>query len=108
MTASVTTASTIGASGTVSAGATLSGIVAEAKVEISATISGSTSVTLGHTYSHTITSGKYGNMQYGSFGYSVGWKYYCDSATCTSILKSSGAAKLPTTAVGWRYWETAS
>src|SRR6185436_11487182 len=78
MTASVTYSSTIGASGTVSAGASVSGIVAEAKIEVSATISTSQTITIGHTYTHTITAGKYGNMQYGSWGYKLSWDYWHD------------------------------
>jgi hypothetical protein len=107
MTASVTASSTISASGTVTAGATVSGIVAEAKLEVSATIGTSQTITVGHTYSHTITPGKYGNMQYGSWGYKLSWEYWRDNGNCTSTRLSSGTNfTAPTNAVGWRYWET--
>jgi hypothetical protein len=106
MTASVTTASTISATGSVTAGATISGIVAQAKVEVTASITKSKSVTVGHTYSHDISAGKYGNLQYGSWGYKVNWRFSERTESCTNRLLSSGTAKVPTTAVGWRYWET--
>lgn len=108
MTGSVTTATTVSVTGTVSAGATLSGIVASAKVEVSASITSSTAITVGHTYSHTITSGKYGNMRYGSWGYKLNWEYRYMYSNCTSVAKSYGTAYAPTGAVGWRYWETTS
>ncbi|WP_262286640.1 hypothetical protein [Micromonospora sp. MA102] len=106
MSVSVTKSTTITATATVSAGATVSGIVAEAKIEVSASIAQSNTITVGHTFNHNITAGKYGNAQYGSWGYNVGWRYYYTSASCSTALKSSGTAKVPTSAEGWRYWET--
>lgn len=108
MTVSVQTATTIAASGTVTAGASISGIVAQAKVEVSGKISKSQTVTVGHTYSHAIPASLYGNMQYGSDGYNVGWSYYFDGANCTTVRVSSGTAKLPTSTLGWKYWSTTS
>lgn len=106
MTVSVTQASTINASVTATAGVSVSGLIATAKAEVSATIGASQSITVGHTYSHGVTAGRYGNLQYGSWGYSLAWKYYQDTPTCTTVVRSSGTAKVPTNAVGWRYWET--
>ncbi len=109
MTVSVTESSTISATGTVTAGATVSGIVAEAKVEVSASITVSKTITTGHEYSRMISSGKYDNLQYGSWGYKLSWAYWRVNSNCTSTKVSSGTNFLaPSSAVGWRYWETSS
>jgi hypothetical protein len=106
ITASVSKASTITVSGSVTAGASVSGIFASAKVEVSASLSKATAVTVGHTYSHAISANKYGHLQYGSWGERVAWKYYYRTEACTIQLQSSGTMIFPTTSVGWRYWET--
>ncbi len=102
---SLSSASTTSASATVTAGATISGIVAQAKVEVSGTITQSTTTTATWGVDRNVSAGKYGNLQFGSFGYHVGWRYYYDGANCTTILKSSGTAKVPTNALGWKCWE---
>ncbi|WP_327739867.1 hypothetical protein OG749_44450 [Streptomyces nojiriensis] len=87
----------------------VSGIVAKAKVSISAKIGTETGITVGHEYRRNVTSGKYGHLQYGSWGYSVKWaKYETSADRCGKKLLKSGTAKLPTSEVGWNYWETSS
>lgn len=109
MTVSVQTASTISATASVSAGATLSGLVAQVQTEVSASATKSRSITVGHRYSRNISSGKYGNMQFGSWGHTVSWKYYRINPDCSVTLRSSGfGGKIPNSAIGWRYWETSS
>ncbi|MGW4494256.1 hypothetical protein [Streptomyces sp. NPDC004376] len=110
MTVSVTRAGTI--SMEISAGeeAEASVVVAKAKVSISAKIAASVSVTTGHTYTHEIAKKKYGHLQYGSWGYKVGWtKYRRKGNGCGSpTVVTSGTATLPTKETGWKYWETSS
>jgi hypothetical protein len=108
MTVSVTTNKTISSSATVTAGATLGGIIAQAKFEVSGTITSSNSVEVGHAYTHGIAAGRYGNMQYAVWGKKVNWQYILESANCARTVKSSGIANLTTSTEGWRYWETAS
>ena len=108
VTASVTKATTISATGTVSGGASLKLIVAEAHSEVSGSITASKTVTVGHSYLHVIAAKKYGNLQYGSWGYTVGWKYERENGNCTFTTLSTGTARMPAGAVGWRYWETSS
>ncbi|MFD3331267.1 hypothetical protein ACFWV1_01200 [Streptomyces sp. NPDC058700] len=87
----------------------VSGIVAKAKVSISATVGTEVGVSVGHEYRRNVTSGKYGHLQYGSWGYSVKWaKYETSADRCGKKLIKSGTAKLPSSEVGWRYWETNS
>ncbi|TXS05202.1 hypothetical protein EAO70_36855 [Streptomyces sp. adm13(2018)] len=87
----------------------VSGIVAKAKVSISASIGTESTVTVGHEYRRNVTNGKYGHLQYGSWGFSVKWaKYETSADRCGKKLLKSGTAKLPTSELGWRYWETSS
>lgn len=106
--ASVTKATTITSSASVSAGATLKGIIAEAKVEVSASITKSNSVTVGHAYSHKIKKDKYGHLQYVVWGKRVNWKYIYESKSCHRTTKASGKAKLTTKEEGWYFWQTSS
>jgi hypothetical protein len=107
MTVTVQQASTVSASATVTAGASVSGIIAEAKIEVSASIGMSNTITVGHSYTHSIASGKYGNMQYGAWGYRLSWKFWNDRPQCDTVLLASGTNALaPTGGEGWRYWET--
>jgi hypothetical protein len=87
--------------------AEIGGIVAKAKVEVSASLAQSVTLTIQHQYRHTITATKYGHAQYGAWGQQVSWRRYYDGADCTTTLRASGTARIPSAAeVGWRYWET--
>ncbi|PJI85530.1 hypothetical protein [Luteimicrobium subarcticum] len=100
-------------SGTASASTTVGGSVeigavwAKAKVEVSGTIVESNSTSDTNTYSHNITSGKYGNVQYVSYGYKVNFKKVHTSTTC-STTTTTGTITYPSTTEGWYYWETSS
>ncbi|MEU1593094.1 hypothetical protein ABZ468_09545 [Streptomyces sp. NPDC005708] len=107
MTVSVTKTGTITAevSGTVSGEANL--VVAAAKSSITYKIAGSVSVATGHTYTRNIARGKYGHLQYGSWGYKVTWKKYRATGDgCDGVEIGHGTATLPTSETGWKYWET--
>ncbi|MFE0348343.1 hypothetical protein [Streptomyces griseoluteus] len=109
VTGSVTKTGTISASLTATGNVTIGAILAKAKTQVSASITGSVAIAVGHTYSHNIASKKYGHLQYGDWGYLVHWKKYrLDSDTCGGIVTASGTAKLPTHSVGFKYWETSS
>lgn len=108
VTGTVSSSSTVSSTATGSGSFTVGGIVAQAKIEVSPSVTNSTVTTTGHTYSHNITSNMYGNLRYGSWGYYVGWARYYDSASCTTTRVASGTAKVSSVAVGWRYYETSS
>ncbi|MDT0570957.1 hypothetical protein RM704_26435 [Streptomyces sp. DSM 3412] len=110
MTVSVTKSGTITAEVSTTAEVEASMVVASAKSSISYKISGSATITTGHTYSRTISSNKkYGHMRYGSWGYKVKWKQYrAKSNGCGATQIGSGTATLPTKETGWKYWETSS
>lgn len=110
MTVSVTKAGTLSMEVSAGAESEASAVLAKAKVSVSVKVVGSVTITTGHTYSHEISSHKYGHLQYGSWGYKITWKKLrrkgngCGSPT----LVKSGTATLPTKETGWKYWETAS
>jgi hypothetical protein len=106
VTKSGTIALEVGGSGEYSAGA----ILAKAKVTVSVKVTGTVSVTTGHTYTHEIKRNKYGHLQYGSWGYKVNWKRYrsVGNGCGTPHEIGHGTATLPTKETGWKYWETTS
>jgi len=84
-------------------------IVAKAKVKVDVKIGAEIGVTAGHEYRRDIGRGKYGHLQYGSWGYKTTWSKYETSADrCGKKLLKKGRATLPTSETGWRYWETNS
>ncbi|WP_329622255.1 hypothetical protein OG357_18830 [Streptomyces sp. NBC_01255] len=84
-------------------------VIAKAKTSVSVTIGAEVGITLGHEYRRNVTNNKYGHLQYGSWGYSVKWaKCETSADRCGKKLIKSGTAKLPSSEVGWRYWETNS
>ncbi|MFF3763160.1 hypothetical protein ACFYYR_03595 [Streptomyces sp. NPDC001922] len=92
-------------SGSVSADAGV--ILAKVKTEFGVKVVAEVGVTVGHKYARDIKRGRYGHMQYGSWGYKTKWTKYETSANrCGKKKLGSGTAKLPTKEVGWRYWET--
>jgi hypothetical protein len=108
ITASVTRATTVSYSVSTSLEVSASYLFASAKASVSGNITKSVAITTGHTYSHTIHARKYGNLQYGSRGYKVGWKSTRTNPNCSTTTLASGTAKLPATSVGWHFWETNS
>ena len=108
MTASVTHATTISYGLSSSLEVSLSYLIASAKSDVDVHIEKSVAVTTGHTYSHDISAHKYGNLQYGSSGYKVGWQSNRTNPNCSNTVLATGTATLPATSVGWHYWETKS
>ena len=108
VTASVHRTSTMSAS--ISAGAEISinELIADSKVSISASVTRTVSTTTGHTYTHSIPSGKYGNLQYGTWAYHVTWSKWRQNGNCTVTELAAGYGTVPTVAVGWKYFTTSS
>ncbi|NYG07448.1 hypothetical protein BJ986_001935 [Phycicoccus badiiscoriae] len=110
-TVSASRESTQSASMTVSMSVTVSysAIVASAEgtFGIDATVAGSRSETMG--YSRTISSSsRYGNLQFGNWGYKMGVKkYYVDPACQVTSSYVGTVTKMPSANTwGYRYWET--
>ncbi|GAA0640477.1 hypothetical protein GCM10009535_16890 [Streptomyces thermocarboxydovorans] len=84
-------------------------ILSKAKAEFGIKVVAEVGVTVGHRYSRVIKNGRYGHMQYGSWGYKVNWtKWETSADRCGKKKLGFGTAKMPTKEVGWRYWETRS
>jgi hypothetical protein len=105
MSVSVTQSSTLSATISASATISLDELVADASATVSASVTKTAQITVGHTYNHNISNGMYGNAEYGAWGYNVSWSQWRQNGNCTSTKLASGSGTVPTTAVGWNYWE---
>ncbi|WP_234318868.1 hypothetical protein [Streptomyces sp. NRRL F-2305] len=84
-------------------------VIAKAKATVSVKITAEVGITTGHTYEHLIPANRYGHLQYGSWGYKIGWTKYKTSADrCGKVKIKSGSGKTPTKETGWRWWHTAT
>ena len=90
----------------VATSAEVDGVFAAAKVEVNASITRSTSATIGHKYSHRIPGDRYGHLAYGSWAKRVGWKKIWHTADCNRKVLKKGKMTFPTNSVGWRFWTT--
>jgi hypothetical protein len=95
-------------SATLSYGADISinELIAESKVTISRSVTKSVTTTTGHTYYHDIPAKKYGNLQYGAWGYAVSWVKEYRHSNCKITVLGRGTGTVPTVAVGWHYFTT--
>src|SRR6478752_303404 len=83
-------------------------IFAKAKVSISASLTKPNTTGTTVTYDHNISAGKYGHLQYVSWGQKVNWKKYQDTPQCTTKQIGSGSINFPATEEGWYFWQTAT
>jgi hypothetical protein len=80
----------------------------ELKQQISSSITRTVAITTGHSYTHNIAKGKYGHLEYGSWGYAFSWTEKRVNPNCKIVTIGGGRGTAPTHEVGWRYWETSS
>ena len=83
-------------------------ILAQAKFSIKASLEKTNSTGTTHTYSHNIRAGRYGHVQYVSWGKRVTWTKYRVNANCTVTRLANGVIRFPSREEGWYYWETRS
>lgn len=82
-------------------------VLAQAKMSVDASLTQSNSTSATNTYSRKITAGKFGNVQYVSYGKKVNFRKYRLNADCsTTTLTSGGSITYPSSVEGWYYWET--
>lgn len=92
---------------TVGASIDVGPVLAQAKLSVDASLMKSNSTSATNTYSRKITAGKFGNVQYVSYGKRVSFRKYRLNADCsTTTLTSSGSITYPSSVEGWYYWET--
>ncbi|MEO0049375.1 MAG: hypothetical protein RL556_707 [Actinomycetota bacterium] len=91
----------------VTAGSSLEvdGVLAQAKIDVSAQLSKSNATTSTSTYSHTIASGKFGHIQYRVSASKVSWVKTETFGDC-STRKTSGTIIYPMPQESYYYWET--
>lgn len=93
---------------TVGGGVSVSGIVAEAKAEVSRESVKEVSWETQHQYRRDISRNKYGNAQFGSWGHHVKWQKHYQLPNCKKTQISYGEADVANKTVGFKYWETSS
>lgn len=106
--ASRSTSKTVSYQVTAGAESEVGAVLAKAKVSVSASLVKSQSTSVIYSYSHNISSGKYGHLRYVSWGKKIKWKKYRYNSSCQQIFLGSGTIKFPTNAEGWYYWQTNS
>lgn len=101
-----TVSSEISASFTFSASA----VVATASTTFGVTLGLSTSISESYSYSHIVSSGKYGNLQFGNRGYKYNFEKYYLNNLCQKTSSNIGQVlQMPTSNEwGYKYWETNS
>jgi hypothetical protein len=82
-------------------------VLAKAKASISITLGMEFTVSTQHSYTRKITKGKYGHVQYVSYGQKLTYTKTVIDAKCATKSYSRWAI-FPSTEEGWRYWETSS
>ena len=82
---------------TVTAGAEseVGAVLAKAKVSLSASLALSNSTTTTHTYSRGIAAGKYGHVQYVSWGQTVTYRKYRINSNCSTTTLATGKSSTP-------------
>lgn len=88
----------------------VSSIVSAAQATYGISAAATSSKNVSYTYTHAVTAGKYGHLQFGNWGWSMNFqKYYLDNY-CTTTSSSSGVVNRMPSANSWgfRYWETNS
>jgi hypothetical protein len=108
MTVSVSSSSTISTTTTATFTISTSALVAESQLQVSGSLTTSDSISVGHSYTHAISSGKYGNMNYGTWGQHVTFQKWHYTPACAGVLDGTATANIPDSSVGWYYWETTS
>lgn len=82
-------------------------VLAQAQLSVDASLTQSNTTSATNTYSRKITAGKFGNVQYVSYGKKVNFRKYRLNADCsTTTLTSGGSITYPSSVEGWYYWET--
>jgi hypothetical protein len=100
----VTKASQIAASISVGASISINDLITDSQVTVSASVTKTVSTSVGNGYSHGIPARKFGDIEYGAWGYQVKWSYWRRNANCTATELDHGTGMVPIVATGWHYW----
>ena len=93
-------------SGTVS----VSTVVASAEATFGINASVTATLAQTYTFSHAITAGKYGHVQFGNWGWKMNLKRWVVNSACVVTSTVNGTVNKMPSAISWgfRYWETAT
>lgn len=83
-------------------------VLAQAKVSVSSSLTGELSTSATNSYTHNITSGKFGDGEYVSYGDIINWKHLRTNTNCTTTTIATATIRFPSKSQGWYYWETSS
>lgn len=79
--------------------------IVKASISAGASTAVSSATKTTYNYSHNISPNKYGNLQFGSWGWRTRVTRYRVYAPCTTKVFASGTATLPSNSWGYKYWE---
>ena len=80
--------------------------IVQASVQAGATTAVASSTKETFTYSHDVSPNRYGNMQFGNYGWRTQVQKNRIIAPCNPHVDVSGTATLPSGVWGYRYWES--
>lgn len=81
--------------------------IVKASIEAGASTAVSSSTRQTYTFSHDISPNRYGNMQFGNYGWKVTVKKYKIVPPCNTTVVVSGTAEVPSRDYwGYKYWES--
>jgi hypothetical protein len=106
MKVSVEKSTSISTSVTATVEVSVSDLISSVKGTVSGTAERTDGITTGHEYDHNVPAHKFGNLEYGSFGYYVHFNKVRTQAPCKVSVVGHGTATVPTNAEGWHYWST--
>lgn len=88
---------------------TYSAIVASAQATFGISAAQSSTRSQTYTYSHAVTSGTYGHLQFGNWGYRMTVRKWVVDTACNVTSDTTGTVtRMPSTSSwGFQYWETA-
>ncbi|MGC5033862.1 hypothetical protein [Micromonospora sp. DT229] len=87
-----------------------SAVVLSAELTFGINASVTSTISQTFNYSKPISNGKYGNLQFGNWGWRMGVEKYYLNASCAKTNSSTGTVTRMPSALTWgyRYWETSS
>ena len=88
----------------------VSSVIASANATFGIQATNTASTSIAYTYSHPVTAGKYGHVQFGNYGWKMSVRKTVINNLCAITSDVTGTVtQLPSSNVwGFNYWETSS
>lgn len=94
---------TASASVGVGAEADINGVLASAKLTVSASVTTTTTVSATHEFHHDIRPKHYGNVRYYAYGKRISYRKYRLNVNCSTSTLNTGIISYPGIQEGWYY-----